>query len=250
MPATDAPRRQPLLFDVETVADLTAENRAAVAALAAGRTMSAEQYGALCPPLARVVCIAWLDPTASRLGACVDATLCPEPTPPELTVEDGAGQTAVCFLTACTGEAQVLDAFGHVVERHLAQPGARLVTYNGRGFDLPVLLHRGLKHGVDSGRALLARAANENRYRPLLHLDLLEAVTFGGAAGRWPLAAYALGWGWRSPKQDMDGSQVGAAVQAGRLLEVVRYCAGDVLATAHVYRTLQPILPALPPGAP
>jgi hypothetical protein len=65
-----------LVLDIETVADLTAEDRDPIAALAEGRQMTPEQYGGLCPPLARVVCIAWLDVAAQRFGAFFDPTLC------------------------------------------------------------------------------------------------------------------------------------------------------------------------------
>ena len=84
----------------------------------------------------------------------------------------------------------------------------------------------------------LVKAARENRYNPVTHVDLMDVVTFNGAAPRWPLAAYAIGYGFKSPKHDMDGSEVWPAVQAGRILDVVRYCAGDVVATAHIYRRL------------
>ena len=63
-------RHNALVFDIETIADLTAENRDAIAALAEKREMTAEAFGGLCPPLARVVCIAWLDVAAQQLGAC------------------------------------------------------------------------------------------------------------------------------------------------------------------------------------
>jgi hypothetical protein len=49
------------------------------------------------------------------------------------------------------------------------------------------------------------------------------------------LAAYAIGYGWPSPKHDLDGAQVWDAVQRGQVIQVVRHCANDVLATAHVY---------------
>ena len=67
---------RPLIFDIETIADLTSDNRDAVAELAEGREKAPEEYGGLCPPLARVVCISWLDATAQRFGAFFDATLC------------------------------------------------------------------------------------------------------------------------------------------------------------------------------
>jgi hypothetical protein len=247
------PPRRPLIFDVETIADLTPETRDTVAALAAGREMTPEAYGGLCPPLARVVCIGWLDAAQQALGTFLDATLCPVTPPASVAVEHGAAAAPVsrdCAMIACNGEAEVLRQFGRMVDAHCRSAGGQLVTYSGRGFDLPVLIHRAIKHQVTEGRELLIRAATENRYRPVLHLDLVDAVTFFGASNRWPLAAYAVGYGCRSPKTDMDGSQVWAAVQAGRLVDVARYCAGDVLATAHIHRCLQSPAPLPSAAAP
>lgn len=242
MGASSHPKRNALVFDIETIADLTPATREAVAALAKGRDMTAEEYGGLCPPLARVACIAWFDVTAQTLGACFDATLPGGVSPQSIDVQDDSGgvrSVVRCELHACDGELQLLRAFGQRVAQHMAQSNAQLVTYNGRGFDLPVLVHRGIKHGVADGRDVVVKAARENRYHPLLHIDIMDVVTFTGAAPRWPMAAYAIGYGFKSPKDDMDGSQVWPAVQAGRILDVVRYCAGDVIATAHIYRCLQ-----------
>jgi len=224
-----------LLFDIETIADLTVQNRDAISTLAQGRNVTPEEYGALCPPLARVVCIAWLDVATQRLGAVFDNSLAMGAPPATIEVAAEPGVVRPCEIHGSDGEPQVLRHFGQMIERHLGQPDARLVTYNGRGFDLPVLIHRSIKHGIVEGRSLLVKALQENRYRPLMHVDLMDRVTFYGAASRWPMAAYAIGYGWRSPKEDLSGAQVGATVHSGRILDVVRYCAGDVLATACVY---------------
>jgi DNA polymerase elongation subunit (family B) len=248
--AAESATRNVLVFDIETIADLTPVTHDAVAALAQGRDMTPEHFGSLCPPLARVVCIAWFDLATQGLGAVFDATFQAGTSQESIDVEDACGAERPplrCALQVCTGEAQVLSAFGQRLVRHCAQTNPQLVTYNGRGFDLPVLVHRALKHGVAEGRDLLVKAARDNRYNPLLHVDLMDAVTFGGAAPRWPLAAYAIGFGFKSPKRDMDGSTVWPAVQAGRILDVVRYCAGDVLATAHVYRSVVDLLAAARP---
>jgi Predicted 3'-5' exonuclease related to the exonuclease domain of PolB len=227
-----------LVFDVETIADLTVGNRDDIAALARSRNMTPEEYGGLCPPLARVACIAWFDVAAQALGACFDTTLYEGAPAPSVEVDDGGRGRVRGTLAGCDGEADLLRRFGMLIGQHLQQSDARLVTYNGRGFDLPVLVHRSYAQRVTEGRDLLVKAVSENRYRPVLHLDLLDAVTFGGASNRWPMAAYAIGYGWGSPKHDLDGAQVWAAVQAGRILDVVRYCAADVLATTHIYRRL------------
>jgi predicted 3'-5' exonuclease similar to PolB exonuclease domain len=233
-----------LVFDIETIADLTPENHDDIAALARGREMTPEEYGGLCPPLARVVCIAWFDVAAQALGACFDATLRSASQAATVEVEDATRGRVGCSLSGCAGEAELLGHFGALIERHLHRENARLVTFNGRGFDLPVLIHRCNKHHVTAGRALLTQAINENRYRPAVHTDLMDVVTFAGAASRWPMAAYAIGYGWGSPKRELDGAQVWPAVQAGRILDVVRYCAADVLATTHIYRCVQAPPPA------
>ena len=95
-----------------------------------------------------------------------------------------------------------------------------------------------LINGVTDGRFLLMKAANESRYRQLVHVDVMDTVTFCGASSRFPLAAYALGYGWRSPKADMNGATVSVEVRKGRIVDVVRYCAGDVLATAHIHERM------------
>jgi hypothetical protein len=241
-----------LVFDIETIADLTPDNRDAVAALAGGREMTPEEYGALCPPLARVVCVSWLDVSTQQLGACVDTTLCSAQVPGTIEIEDGAPDAArplCCVIHPCDGEARLLRHFGALVEQHCRQAPAHIVTYNGRGFDLPVLVHRSIKHKVHEGRALYVAAGTEPRYRPVLHVDLMDVVTFFGAASRWPMAAYAIGYGFKSPKTEMTGAGVQAAVEAHRILDVVRYCAGDVVATAHIYRCVQGLWsPANHPG--
>jgi hypothetical protein len=228
----------PLIFDVETIADITDENRGLIESLAKGRDQSAPEYAAFCPPLARVVCIAWLDLASATLGAMYDETLPGSGGTLAMSIDDGSGGERSFTCTSCPGEAGVLRQFGALVAGHLQRSQSSLVTYSGRNFDLPVLIHRSIKHGVSEGRALLAKAARENRFNPQRHFDLLDVVTFFGASSRWPMATYAVGYGHRSPKEDMDGSQVGAAVANGRILDVVRYCAGDVMATMQIYRRL------------
>jgi hypothetical protein len=228
----------PLIFDVETIADVTEDNRAAIASFAKGREMEPEEYATFCPPLARVVCIAWLDVTSNTLGALYDSCLPGSVGTVSMNADDGSAVPLQFECTGCPGEPELLRAFGNLVSKHFQKPQALLVTYSGRNFDLPVLIHRSVKHGVSEGRSIFNKAVREHRFNPQKHVDLLDAVTFFGASSRWPMAAYAIGYGHRSPKDDMDGSQVGGAVAGGRILDVARYCAGDVIATAQIYRRL------------
>ena len=46
-------------------------------------------------------------------------------------------------------EGKVIQTFFHTIEKHQPQ----LVSWNGGGFDLPVLHYRGLRHGVEASKA-------------------------------------------------------------------------------------------------
>src|SRR5512139_956254 len=83
--------RNVLVFDIETMADLTPDNRDAIAALAAQRELSPEDYGSLCPPLARVVCIGWYDVAAQKLAVLFDASLCAAQWPASVPIEGAPG---------------------------------------------------------------------------------------------------------------------------------------------------------------
>jgi hypothetical protein len=106
-----------------------------------------------------------------------------------------------------------------------------LVTFNGRGFDLPVLVLRSLRHGV-----AMPWYFDEERYRDRRdeagHLDLHDALALHGAARRsvsLDLASRLLGL---PGKAGVDGSQVEPLYRAGRWEEIRRYCLGDVAQTA------------------
>src|SRR5262245_40300757 len=99
-----------LIFDIETIADVNAGNREAIGAFAKHRRMTPEEYGGLCPPLARVVCIAWFDAAAAKLAAVFDMTLGAVAHPRELTLSSGdpmQRDPMTCALEGCDGEAQL-----------------------------------------------------------------------------------------------------------------------------------------------
>jgi hypothetical protein len=112
----------------------------------------------------------------------------------------------------------------------------RVVTYNGRGFDIPYAYIRSAVHGLRPSRHLLG-----NRFSIGEHCDLAEVLTFFGAAQeRFSLDYWCRRFGITSPKQDgLDGSQVGAFYRDGRIDEIAEYCLRDAVATGRLYRTLE-----------
>jgi predicted PolB exonuclease-like 3'-5' exonuclease len=116
-----------------------------------------------------------------------------------------------------------------------------LVSWNGSGFDLPVLHYRSLIHGVvasrywDTGEDDRDFKFNNylNRYHSR-HVDLMDVLAkFNGRANA-PLDDLAKLCGFPG-KLGMDGSQVWKAWQAGRRDEIRAYCETDVVNTWLVY---------------
>jgi len=128
-------------------------------------------------------------------------------------------------------EPAILREFWELLGRY-----GRVVTYNGRGFDIPYAYIRSALHGLRPSRHLLG-----NRFSIGEHCDLAEVLTFFGAAQeRFSLDYWCRRFGITSPKQDgLDGSQVGAFYRDGRIDEIAEYCLRDAVATGRLYRTLE-----------
>ena len=116
-----------------------------------------------------------------------------------------------------------------------------LVSWNGTGFDLPVLHYRMLRHGVasptywDSGELDRDFKWNNylNRYHAR-HLDLMDVLSAYQARGRASLEDMAVLLGLPG-KLGMAGDQVWPAFCSGRIGEIRDYCETDVLNTYLVY---------------
>lgn len=110
-----------------------------------------------------------------------------------------------------------------------------VVTYNGRGFDVPFLVARSLIHGIPVTVDLMGYGM-----RP--HLDLFKVLASGGARsggrGLGPSSLDVVCWslGITSPKGEMDGSMVAPTYARGDIEMIAEYNRGDVRATAAVYQ--------------
>jgi DNA polymerase elongation subunit (family B) len=106
-----------------------------------------------------------------------------------------------------------------------------IVSYNGRGFDVPFLLQRSLIHGVDVSRNLMPPRFSSMRE----HMDLAELLSQFRATRPYGLEAWSQALGIQSPKEgEVKGAGVSAAFRAGRIQEIVEYCLRDVVATAEI----------------
>lgn len=116
----------------------------------------------------------------------------------------------------------------------LAGVAETVVTYNGRGFDIPFLVNRSLVHGIEARVDLLS-----NRWSLRPHLDLLQLVRQGSSTGPSNLDVVCWALGIESPKGQMDGSMVAPAYASGKIEEIARYNLADVTATTAVYHKLR-----------
>jgi predicted PolB exonuclease-like 3'-5' exonuclease len=112
-----------------------------------------------------------------------------------------------------------------------------VVTWNGRGFDMPVITSRALKHGVPMPWWFSDRHTRY-RYSPEGHLDVMDFLADFGAAKSARLDVYAKLVGLPG-KVGVDGSQVAPMVHAGKLDEVNAYCLCDVAQTAGIFLRVQ-----------
>jgi predicted PolB exonuclease-like 3'-5' exonuclease len=108
-----------------------------------------------------------------------------------------------------------------------------LVTWNGRSFDLPVLLLRALRHGVSFPWYYQERDYRY-RYSQDGHLDLCDFLADHGAARMTSLSGAARLVGLPG-KDGVDGSQVEGLYHAGQLEALRQYCLSDVVQTAFVF---------------
>ena len=135
-------------------------------------------------------------------------------------------------------EADLIRRFFEGIEKFTPQ----LVSWNGGGFDLPVLHHRALIHGVTAQRYWdWGDEDREFRYNNYLgryhtrHIDLMDVLAQYQPRANAPLDAMAKLCGFPG-KLGMAGGDVAGTIARGGLDEVRRYCETDALNTYLLYQ--------------
>ena len=138
-------------------------------------------------------------------------------------------------------EKELIERFYDGIDRFTPN----LVSWNGGGFDLPVLHYRALKHGVQARRYW--ETGNEDssfkwnnylsRYHQR-HLDLMDQLALFNARANAPLDQIATLLGFPG-KMGMSGGKVFEAFQEVNLKGIRDYCETDVLNTWLVYLRFQ-----------
>jgi predicted PolB exonuclease-like 3'-5' exonuclease len=120
-----------------------------------------------------------------------------------------------------------------------------LVSWNGSGFDLPVLHYRALLHGVQAPRYWdMGNEDREFRFNNYIsrfhwrHVDLMDVLAGFQNRARAPLDSIATMLGFPG-KMGMAGDKVWDCYRNGEIRKIRDYCETDVLNTYLVYVKFQ-----------
>jgi DNA polymerase elongation subunit (family B) len=178
----------------------------------------------LWPFTAQAVCIAMLNADTARGQVLFIAD----------DYEADEAEAGPVEFVPCVDEAELLTAFWDVAQHYDA-----IVTFNGRGFDVPFLYLRSALLNIPVTR----KNWLGYRYQTEPHCDLAEQLTFYGVSGRegaarrFNLDFYCKAFGIESPKSHgISGMDVNDLMAQGRYREIAEYCLRDVQATVLLYR--------------
>ena len=190
----------------------------------ATRRAEIQQQFNLWPFTAQVVCIAMVNAETGRGQVLFTAP----------DHEEEAEESGPVKFVSCVDEAELLTAFWEVAKRYES-----IVTFNGRGFDVPFMYLRSALLGVPISR----KDWLGYRFQTDPHCDLAEQFTFysvsgrDGAARRFNLDFYCKAFGIDSPKSHgVTGMDVKTLLAEGKYREIAEYCLRDVQATVELYR--------------
>ncbi|MGH8684541.1 MAG: 3'-5' exonuclease [Nitrosospira sp.] len=138
-------------------------------------------------------------------------------------------------------EAELIRRFFEGIDKYSPQ----LVSWNGGGFDLPVLHYRSLIHGLQARRYWdMGEDDREFKWNNYLsryhsrHLDLMDVLALYQPRANAPLDDLAKLMGFPG-KSGMDGSRIWGAFQNGEIAAIRNYCETDVVNTYLVFLRFQ-----------
>ncbi|MCB0731279.1 MAG: ribonuclease H-like domain-containing protein [Ignavibacteriae bacterium] len=124
-------------------------------------------------------------------------------------------------------ETEILNLFWQYISKT-----DKVITFNGRNFDIPFLMLRSAMLGIKPSINLIS-----NRYNITHHIDLLDQFTFYGITRKFNLDFYCHAFGIKSPKaKGITGMEIKELYKAGKEKDIAIYCAEDVMATYELYK--------------
>lgn len=137
-----------------------------------------------------------------------------------------------------SNEAEIIQKFFHLLDKFTPQ----LISWNGGGFDLPVLHYRALIHGIQANNYWDMGEKNSSfKYNNYIsryhnrHTDLMDLLSLYNLRAAVPLDDLAKLCGFAG-KLGMDGSQVWQNYINGNLEAIRHYCETDATNTYLIFQ--------------
>lgn len=137
------------------------------------------------------------------------------------------------FSSMKNTEKEIIEKFFDYLCKYLP----RIVDYNGRTFDLPVMKYRAMKYCISAPKLFKAGDKWNNyqqKYSIDWHCDLLDVLSDFGSSCRCKMNEICSILGIPG-KIGIDGSQIIEMFDNGKLKEIDNYCETDVINTYLVY---------------
>ena len=129
-------------------------------------------------------------------------------------------------------EVELLIDFKKLLDNHFSKPYHLLCGHNGKEFDFPFIARRMIVHQIE-----LPEKLNLFGKKPweIPHFDTMELWKFGDYKHFTSLKLLTSLLGIPSPKDDIDGSEVGTVFYKEKNIErIVKYCEKDTIAVAQL----------------
>ena len=129
-------------------------------------------------------------------------------------------------------EVKLLEDFKNLLNSHFNKPQHILCGHNGKEFDFPYIARRMIIHQIE-----LPEKLNLFGKKPweIPHIDTMELWKFGDYKHFSSLKLLTSILGIPSPKDDIDGSEVGTVFYKEKNIErIVKYCEKDTVAVAQL----------------
>ncbi|MFZ1290167.1 MAG: ribonuclease H-like domain-containing protein [Melioribacteraceae bacterium] len=175
-----------------------------------------ERYLSLYPYTAKIISIGMLNTKTNGTLVLFD-----DNTNDELIVEEKG------IKYKSIKEKEILKLFWNYISKT-----DKVITFNGRNFDIPFLMLRSAMLAVKPSVNLI-----HNRYNITKHIDLLDQFTFYGITRKFNLDFYCHSFGIKSPKsKGITGMEIKELYKAGKIKDIAIYCGEDVKATFELFK--------------
>ncbi len=131
-------------------------------------------------------------------------------------------------------EKKLIGHFFNALEQFSKAGKKRLCAHNGQEFDYPYIARRALVNGLRLPKILDVAGAKPWEVKDVL-IDTLQLWKFGDYKHYTSLSLLCELFGIPTPKDDIDGSQVGRVYWEDNDIDrIIKYCEKDTLAVANL----------------